>query len=587
MPAREHDAGRSVVYQIYLKSFCDSDGDGVGDLPGVTSKLDYLARLGVDYLWITPFYPSPQRDNGYDVSDYCAIDPVYGTMGDFDELVHAADARGMGIMLDMVLCHTSVDHAWFQRALAGDERYQRYYILRDGRGSTGPGDPGEPPTNWQCAFGGSAWEWEPRLGKWYLHLHDVSQPDLDWTNPEVRDELAGVVRFWRDRGVAGFRFDVINLISKPAVFEDDAEGLGRRLFSDGPHVHDYLKELVAHAGIEGMPTVGEMAATTLEDCIRYTNPVERELTQVFSFHHLKVDYGNGNKWELAAPDIDRLREVFATWQEGMQAGSGWNALFWCNHDQPRAITRFGGRADVGARGGSWDLVGKMLATCTHFMQGTPYIFQGEELGMTNAGFTSIDAYRDVESVYHYHALIEAGATEAEALHVVGERSRDNGRTPMQWSAAPHAGFTAGEPWIGIPAIYQTVNVEAEEGVEGSMLEFYRGLVRLRHELDVVAHGRVGFLAKDDAAPQVIAYERWLEGDAATRAAEAGQPARLLVACSFDPEPCAIELMQRDGTRVDLGAASLVQGTYAEAPALGASARLSLRPYEAVVLALPA
>ena len=556
----EKDFHKSVVYQIYVKSFCDSNGGGVGDLPGITSKLDYLARLGVDYVWLTPFYPSPQRDGGYDVADYCAVDPRYGTLEDFDELVTAARERGMGIMLDMVLCHTSAEHEWFRRACAGEERYQRYYILRDGRGSTGPGDPGEPPTNWQCAFGGSAWEWEPRLGKWYLHMHDASQPDLDWTNPEVRAACADVVRFWRERGVRGFRFDVINLISKPEVIED-VPGSGsacRALVADGPHVHEYLQELVAAAGIDGMVTVGEMASTDLANCIRYTRPEDHELSMSFSFHHLKVDYAGGDKWALMEPDIARLREILREWQEGMQAGGGWNALFWDNHDQPRAVTRFGGREGVGERGGSWDLVGKMLATMSFLMKGTPYIFQGDELGMTNAGYASIDEFVDVESRNNYQILLDRGATPGEALHVVNERSRDNGRTPMQWSAGPGAGFTTGTPWLGIPANHDLVNAEAETGVEGSMFEFYRQLVALRHESEVVARGDVRFLDAGEAAPKAIAFERTL-GDE-----------RLVVACSFDSEPCRVADLGTSGYEVLLG-------NYDEAPSAG-----ELRPYEAVV-----
>ncbi len=560
MAAIEKDFHKSVVYQIYVKSFCDSDGDGLGDLPGITSKLDYLAELGVDYLWLTPFYPSPQRDGGYDISDYRAVDPRYGTMGDFDELVAAARERGMGIMLDMVLCHTSCEHEWFQRALAGDEKYRAYYILRDGRGSTGPGDSGKPPTNWQCAFGGSAWEWEPRLGKWYLHMHDVSQPDLDWTNPEVREACADVVRFWRARGVTGFRFDVVNLISKPDVFED-VPGPGdacRALVADGPHVHEYLQELVARAGIDGMVTVGEMASTTLENCIRYTRPESHELSMSFSFHHLKVDYAGGSKWALMEPDIDRLREVLRSWQEGMQAGGGWNALFWDNHDQPRAVTRFGGREGVGRRGGSWERVGKMLAVMSFFMKGTPYVFQGDELGMTNAGYASIDDFNDVESHNNYRILVDAGATPAEALHVIQERSRDNGRTPMQWTSAPGAGFTTSAPWLAIPANHELVNAEAEVGAEGSMFEFYRALVALRHSSNVIARGEVRFLDAGAAAPKVIAFERVL-GDE-----------RLVVACSFDDAPCRLSGLGAEKYEVLLG-------NYADAPAPG-----ELRPYEAVV-----
>lgn len=560
----QKDITQSVVYQIYIKSFCDSDGDGIGDLPGITSKLDYLAQLGIDYMWITPFYPSPQRDNGYDVSDYCAIDPVYGTMGDFDELVRQAHARDIGVMLDMVLCHTSDKHEWFQRACAGEERYRRYYILRDGRGSTGPGDPGEPPTNWQCAFGGSAWEWEPRLGKWYLHMHDASQPDLDWTDPDVREACADVVRFWRDHGVDGFRFDVVSLISKPEVFEDVPGGACRGVVADGPHVHEYLRELVERAGISGMLTVGEMASTTLESCVHYTNPVNHELTMTFNFHHLKVDYANGDKWELAEPDIDKLRDIFRTWQEGMQAGGGWNALFWNNHDQPRAITRFSGRAGVGEHGGSWEHVGRTLAICTHLMQGTPYIFQGEELGMTNPGYASIEDFDDVESLNNYRLLLDEGKTPDDALHIVNERSRDCGRTPMQWTSDLHAGFTSGAPWLKVPENHTLINAEAEVGEPDSMFAFYQELVRIRHELDVVARGRVRVLDAGADAPKVIAYERTIGG------------ARLVVACSFDDAPCRVS-----GLGLDEGYDLLI-GSHGDEPQHTDGGGLALRPHESAV-----
>lgn len=528
MARSTRDLGKIVAYQIYIKSFCDSDGDGIGDLPGITSKLDYLASLGIDYVWITPFFPSPQRDNGYDVSDYCAVDPVYGTMDDFDELVREARARGLGIMLDMVLCHTSVEHAWFQRALAGDERYQRFYILRDGRGSAGPGDPGEPPSNWQCAFGGSAWQWEPRLGKWYLHMHDVSQPDLDWTNPEVRDALVDVVRSWRDRGVAGFRFDVVNLISKPEVFEDAPGGNGRRVVADGPHVHEYLQELVERAGIGDMLTVGEMASTTLEDCVRYTAPASRELNMVFNFHHLKVDYRGGNKWELMDPDIARLREVFQTWGEGMQAGGGWNALFWNNHDQPRAISRFGGRGGAGYEGSSWEKVGKMLGICTHLMQGTPYIYQGEEIGMTNAYFKTIDDYRDIEAINAYKEYTESGLiNEEDMLNDLKMVSRDNARTPMQWDDSPNAGFTTGTPWIKVNPNYMMINAKQALADKDSVFYYYQKLIALRKQYEIIIEGVFEGLLNDDE--NIYAYQRVL-GDQ-----------KLVVACNFSEKevPCAL------------------------------------------------
>ena len=342
-------------------------------------------------------------------------------------------------------------------------------------------------TNWQCAFGGSAWQWEPRLGKWYLHLHDVSQPDLDWTNPKVREELAHVVRFWKERGVAGFRFDVINLISKPEVFADDTEGLGRRLFADGPHVHEYLRELVKNAGIDGMVTVGEMASTDLENCLLYTRPDAHELSMMFNFHHLKVDYKNGDKWELMEPDISELKRLFSAWQMGMAESGGWNALFWCNHDQPRIVSRLGDDRTYRTESA------KMLAACIHFIRGTPYIYQGEELGMTNAGYTSIEKYRDVESLNYYRILLEQGKTEQEALSILAARSRDNGRTPMQWSAGKYAGFSESEPWIPLAKNCAAIHAKAAQNDPDSILSFYKTLIRLRHEMPIISEGDIRFI----------------------------------------------------------------------------------------------
>lgn len=482
-----------VVYQIYPKSFQDTNGDGWGDLAGITQRLDYLADLGVRYLWLTPVYPSPQRDNGYDVADYCAIDPRFGTMDDFDTLVREAKARGMGLMLDMVFNHTSTEHKWFQQALAGDQKYQDYYIFRDGGKDA-------PITNWQSKFGGPAWQYVPELDKSYLHLFDVTQADLNWENPAVREELKNVLRFWKARGVEGFRFDVVNLISKGA-FEDDAAGDGRKYYTDGPHVHEYLKELVHDAGIDGMVTVGEMSSTSIANCIRYSKPAEHELAMTFSFHHLKVDYKNGDKWSLMPPDFGKLKQLFADWQEQMTAGGGWNALFWCNHDQPRIVSRFGDDKKY------WEASAKMLAAAIHFMRGTPYIYQGEELGMTNAGFASIDEYRDVESINYYKILRDAGHSEAETLKIIGERSRDNGRMPMQWTAGENAGFTTGTPWIAVNKNHTAINAEREAADPGSICAFYKQLVRLRKELPIIAEGDVRFLEPENN--DVLAYERTL------------------------------------------------------------------------------
>lgn len=527
------DISNKVVYQIYPKSFKDSNGDGWGDLRGVTQKLDYLAELGVDYIWLTPFFPSPQRDNGYDVADYRAVDPRYGTMADFEELACEARSRGIGIMLDMVLNHTSTDHEWYRRALAGEKRYQDYYFFRDG-------DPDKLPTNWTSKFGGPTWLWEPAVGKWRLHLFDPTQADLDWSNPEVRHEVADIVRFWKEKGVSGFRFDVVNLISKPEVFEDDHEGDGRRFYTDGPHVHEYLQELVREAGIDGMMTVGEMSSTTLDACLGYTRPEDHELSMAFSFHHLKVDYKNGNKWELMPADLGELRRILSTWQEGMQAGGGWNALFWDNHDQPRVVSRFGSDGELRVPSA------KMLCLFMNLLRGTPYIYQGNELGMTNAHFTSIDEYRDVESINYYRILTEEeGKKPAEALRIIAERSRDNARTPMQWDSGKNAGFTTGEPW-STPARdaegcdQRAICAAAEVGEADSVFGFYKEIVRLRHEMPVVARGKVRFLDAD--AVPVLEYARYGElsvgerGDAAADGPqEYGRAGSLLVAANFSPE----------------------------------------------------
>ena len=518
----ERDArlGSKIAYEIYIRSFNDSNNDGVGDLRGITERLDYLATLGVDCLWITPFFPSPQNDNGYDVSDYCAIEPKFGTMEDFQELSREAAARGMDLMLDMVFNHTSTEHEWFKRALAGDSKYLAYYKFVDAAPGATEEDPGTPPTNWESKFGGNAWEYVPSLNKWYLHLFDVTQADLNWDNPEVRAELANVLRFWRSNGVSAFRFDVVNLISKPATWEDDHEGDGRRFYTDGPHIHEYLQEMVREGGIDGLMTVGEMSSTSIDNCIRYSNPDCHELGMAFSFHHLKVDYPDGEKWALMDPDIAELRRLFADWQEQMAEGGGWNALFWSNHDQPRPNSRFGDDSTHA----SWLLSSKMLAVCTHLMRGTPYIYQGEELGMTNPDFASIDQYRDVESINYYRILQERGHSPKEAFHIVHERSRDDSRTPVQWDDTQYAGFSAVEPWIGVDGSYTWLNAAAESNDPNSVLTFFKRLIALRKAEPIIQGGDIRFV--DESAPCVIAYERTL-GDE-----------RVLVQCNFsgDEQP---------------------------------------------------
>ena len=543
--SRAFELGSRVVYQVYIKSFQDSDGDGMGDLRGITSRLDYLVDLGIDCLWITPFFPSPQNDNGYDVSDYCAIEPIYGTMDDFDELSRQAKARGLSLMLDMVFNHTSTEHEWFRKALAGDPRYLAYYKFVDAEPGATADDPGKPPTNWESKFGGNAWEYVPSLNKWYLHLFDVSQADLNWDNPQVREELAGVLRFWRAKGVDAFRFDVVNLISKPERLEDDFEGDGRRFYSDGPHIHEYLQELVRLGGIDGLLTVGEMSSTSLESCIGYSNPASHELGMTFNFHHLKVDYPDGEKWALMEPDIAELRDLFARWQQDMTAGGGWNALFWSNHDQPRPNSRFGNTES------HWYESSTLLATCTHLMRGTPYVYQGEELGQTITDFTSIDQYRDVESLNYYRILQERGLTADEAFAVVHARSRDDGRTPMAWDDGPNAGFTTGEPWLGLCGNYPTINAKTEMADPHSVRAYFKRLIALRKAERVIQAGDVRFL--ESPADKVIAYERTLDGE------------RIVVQCNFSGE-------EQPALELDVG--EILVSNYDEAAQTS-----TLRPWE--------
>lgn len=489
------DFSNKVVYQIYPKSFRDTNGDGFGDILGVIEKLDYLQELGVDYLWLTPFFPSPQKDNGYDVADYCAIDSRFGTMEDLEELIKQGEKRGIGLMLDMVFNHTSTEHVWFQKALAGEEKYQKYYIFKDGT-------PDKAPTNWQSKFGGSAWEYVKGLKKWYLRLYDVTQADLNWDNREVREELKDILRFWKEKGIRAFRFDVINVISKPEKMEDDFQGDGRRFYSDGPYVHEYLKELVKDAGIEDFVTVGEMSSTSLEHCIRYSAPEEKELSMCFNFHHLKVDYKDGDKWSLMPADYKKLKELFIKWQIGMQKGNGWNALFWCNHDQPRIVSRIGDERDY------WKESAKMLAGMIHLMRGTPYIYQGEEIGMLNAHYSSIEQYQDVESLNYYQILLEKGKTKEEAIATLAARSRDNSRTPMQWNKERYGGFSKTKPWLPMAASFrEDITVEAQQKDKDSILNFYKKLIAIRKEYPVVAKGEISFLETEE--DKVLIYQRSL------------------------------------------------------------------------------
>ncbi|WP_429136821.1 alpha,alpha-phosphotrehalase [Aeromonas veronii] len=540
----------AVIYQIYPKSFQDSAARGTGDLKGIMARLNYLKTLGVDALWLTPVYVSPQVDNGYDIADYYAIDPAYGTMVDFEALLAAAHARDIRIVMDIVVNHTSTEHAWFKSAL-GDKNspYRDYYIWRD------PVD-GGVPNNWQSKFGGSAWELDELTGQYYLHLFAREQADLNWENPAVRAEVKNIIHFWAKKGVDGFRLDVINLISKDQAFPNDEIGDGRRFYTDGPRIHEFLQDVSRDVFAPvGAMTVGEMSSTSLEHCQRYGALDGSELSMVFNFHHLKVDYPNGDKWTKAPFDFLELKRIFNHWQSGMH-GKGWSALFWCNHDQPRIVSRFGDEGEQRV------VAAKMLASTLHGLQGTPYIYQGEEIGMTNPGYQRIDDYQDVESRNIFAIKQAEGMNEAEILAILAAKSRDNSRTPMQWSAAPNAGFTNGTPWLKPAANYSGINAEAALADQHSVFWHYRDLIRLRKTHPIFTQGDYQELLTGH--PQIWAYARRANSQT------------LLVVSNFYGEPVEFALP----AELQSGQGRLLLGNYPDSPAQPQSGML--RPYESLI-----
>lgn len=545
-----NDFKKKVVYQIYPKSFKDTNGTGTGDLKGVIEKLDYLQALGVDYIWLTPFYVSPQNDNGYDVADYYNIDPSYGTMEDVENLIAEAKKRNIYLMMDMVFNHVSTEHIWFKKAMAGEEKYLNYFFFKQGKANN------QPPTKWNSKFGGPAWEYVEKFDKWYLHLFDKTQADLNWENPEVREEVKNIVRFWMEKGVKGFRFDVINLISK-AGFEDDfsVDGDGRSFYTDGPRIHEFLQELArdSFAKDKDIITVGEMSSTTMENCYKYAGEKTGELSMVFTFHHLKVDFMGNEKWVLVPTDFMKLKQLIFDWQINMEKNNAWNAVFWCNHDQPRVISRFGSDDKYHKESG------KMLATLIHCLRGTPYIYQGEEIGMTNPHFKSIEQYRDVESLNHYQILQDKGMTKEQALMILDVHSRDNSRTPMQWDDSINAGFTTGTPWIQTADNYTEINVKNSLEDKDSIFYYYQKLIQLRKNYDVIAYGDIKPLLREDK--RVFVYERNYKGQ------------KLIVICNFYPTTYEIELPY------DLSNYKCILNNYKnEAKAK----KIALKPYETLV-----
>ena len=527
----------AVVYQIYPKSFQDSNGDGYGDIRGIISRLDYLKDLGIDAVWISPMYCSPQDDNGYDISDYQDIDPMFGTMDDMEELIREAGKRGIKIIMDLVLNHTSDEHRWFLEAIKGKENpYHDYYVWRDG-------EEGVYPNDMKSTFGGPAWEWVPELKQYYFHQFSVKQPDLNWENPKVRREIYDMILWWMDKGVGGFRLDVIDQIAK----EPD---LG--ITNNGPRLHEFLRELSRETFQKGnLITVGEAWGATPEIAKKYSNPDGSEFSMVFQFEHMVMDQEEGKeKWDLAPLPFVKLKKCMEKWQTELYE-KGWNSLFWDNHDLPRIVSRWG---DDGAyRVPS----AKMLAAVLHGMQGTPYIYQGEELGMTNVRFDSIEEYRDIETLNMYHERLDAGYDKKDIMESIYAKSRDNARTPMQWSAQRNAGFTTGTPWLGLNPNYSEINAEKEINDPDSVYQFYRRLIELRKTCPVFTDGKFELLLPEDE--QIFAYTR------------TDQETEMLVCANFKREPSACPLLAQWKD------AEVLIHNYEE------KIGKDLRPYEAVIL----
>ena len=563
MPAPAPWWTSAVVYQVWPRSFMDGDGDGVGDLPGITARLDHLERLGVDVVWLSPVYPSPQDDAGYDISDYRDIEPEFGTLADFDRLLAAVHARGMKLVMDLVVNHTSDEHPWFAASRSGpDDPKRDWYWWRPPRAGMAAGDPGAEPTNWRSFFSGPTWELDPAGGEYYLHLFSRKQPDLNWENPEVRQAVHAMMRWWLDRGVDGFRMDVVNMLSKDPALPDAPAGPGGLgdggpHYLNGPRIHEFLQEMhreVFTGREDRLLTVGEMPGVTLAEARLYTDPARREVDMVFQFEHVQIDHG-ATKWDVVPFDLRRLKASLNRWQVGL-AERGWNSLYFNNHDQPRVVSRFGDDGAHRVRSAT------CLATVLHLHRGTPYVYQGEELGMTNVPFTSIEDFKDIESRNHYAAAVAAGEAPERVLAALRAGARDNARTPVQWDASPHAGFTTGTPWMAVNPNHAKVNAAAQYDDPDSVFNHYRRLIELRHTEPAVALGAFTMLLADH--PQVYALTRRHE------------QTELLLLANVSGEPVTVE--------VPAGAAwagaELVLANVGESAAPGAAVRL--QPWEATV-----
>ncbi|MBS6734271.1 MAG: alpha-glucosidase [Clostridiales bacterium] len=545
----------SVVYQIYPRSFKDSNGDGIGDINGITEKMGYLQELGVDVIWLSPVYQSPNDDNGYDISDYQAIMEEFGTMEDFDRMLAAAHEHGLKLVMDLVVNHTSDEHPWFVESRKSvDNPYRDYYIWR-------PGKDGKEPNNWGSCFSGPAWKYDPQTEMYYLHLFSEKQPDLNWDNPKVRQEVFDMMNWWLDKGVDGFRMDVISLISKKPDLPDGPVGInGYASFNEpanGPHVHEYLQEMREKVlNRKETITVGECSGVTLEEAKKYASSDGKELNMVFQFEHMDVDADANTKWTDKKMDLRDMKEVLTRWQKGLE-DIAWNSLFWENHDQPRSISRYGNDSPEYR-----EVSAKMLATCLHMMQGTPYVYQGEELGMTNVPFTSIDQFRDLDSINAYRELVEEQKvfTSEEMMRYLRYKSRDNARTPFQWDDSENAGFSTGTPWIMVNPNYKEINAKDQLEREDSVFHYYQKLIRLRKEQEVIVYGTYDLLLPD--SKEIYAYTRTLGEE------------KLLVVCNFYEPEVSFELPE------EFAGGTCLISNY---PEVSLKAEMTLRPYEAFVI----
>ena len=546
----------SVVYQIYPRSFCDSNGDGIGDLNGITGKLDYLKELGIDVIWLSPVYKSPNDDNGYDISDYQAIMDEFGTMEDFDRMLATAHEKGIKIMMDLVVNHTSDEHKWFiESRKSTDTPYRDYYIWRPAK------EDGSLPNNWGSCFSGPAWEYDKTTDMYFLHLFSKKQPDLNWDNPAVRQDVFDMMNWWLKKGVDGFRMDVISLISKEPGLPDKEPGInGYATFNvsaNGPHVHEYLQEMRQKAlNNADTITVGECSGVTLEEAKKYARSDEKELNMVFQFEHMDVDSDEkAGKWTTRKMDLRNLKKILTRWQKGLQ-DIAWNSLYWENHDQPRSVSRFGNDSDEYR-----EISAKMLATCIHMMQGTPYVYQGEELGMTNCPFNTLDNFRDLESINAFHELTEQGKmTEEDMMAAIGYKGRDNARTPMQWDDSAYAGFSTANPWIMVNPNYTKINAKDQINREDSVFKYYQKLIKLRHESELIVYGTYDLILDDDK--DIYAYIRTL-GDE-----------KLIVYCNFSENTREVELPE------EFTNGKVLISNYIDAKV---NHKITLRPYEAIVI----